>query len=154
MEVQISLLQSFRSWRNVLKIVESVLPGPLVGYIMLSQVDASGARILQETTLIPVNSARFQPGLSRNRREIYTEHGSSFPAGNSPYRIRRNSYQFRTPEKRRKWSDPSGKPREKHCFPPETAGTNIVSQRKPSVIISYPQLKNLLIIFQTDFSIS
>jgi hypothetical protein len=59
-------------------------------------------RILQETTLIPVNSARFQPGLSRNRREIYTEHGSSFTAGNSPYRIRRNSYQFRTLEKRRK----------------------------------------------------
>jgi hypothetical protein len=54
-------------------------------------VPSSGScRNLEETRSIPANSCHFRQGLQRNRPEIYTEDGSSFPAGIYPYRNRRH----------------------------------------------------------------
>src|SRR5580698_1998111 len=89
---------------------------------------AGSCRNFEETRSIPATSRHFRYGLQRNQPEIYTEDGSSIPAGIYPYRNRRQSHRFQPPEQKGKPQYPPGSSRNHHRIPSEMAGNNNVSR--------------------------
>jgi hypothetical protein len=87
-----------------------------------NKTDTGSCGNLQETRSVPLNSCRFHTGIKRNRQEVYTEIGSSFPAGINPYRKRWHPSHSSCSEKIGIAQYPAGSAWKKYRIQEETIG--------------------------------